>query len=198
MSVQAKQVLRKQMKLALKGIPATLREEKSKDITEKVKASELYAKSKRVAVYVPMPDEVDTTYLLKDIFDSDKTCFIPRYDSGSRDMEMLQLYSMADLAALPKTKWNIPQPEEDADTRENALESGGLDLVLMPGLAFTQSGKRLGRGKGYYDTYLLRHKKLLDRYPITIALSFAEQIQEQVPTSEHDVLLDYVFSDKLQ
>ncbi|XP_067930807.1 5-formyltetrahydrofolate cyclo-ligase-like [Watersipora subatra] len=163
-----------------------------------------------------MPDEVDTTYLLKDIFDSNKTCFIPRYDSCSRDMEMLQLYSMADLAALPKTKWNISQPEEDADTRENALESGGLDLVLMPGLAFTQSGKRLGMGKGYYDTYLLRHKKLLDCYPITIlpmsdktlysvlpdmgriALSFAEQIQEQVPTSEHDVRLDYVFSDKLQ
>jgi 5-formyltetrahydrofolate cyclo-ligase len=51
----------------------------------------------------------------------------------------------------------VAQPE-DAEARENALSDGrGLDLIIVPGLAFTLEGDRLGRGKGYYDTYLERH-----------------------------------------
>ena len=58
---------------------------------------------------------------------------------------------------MPTTKWNIKQPSDD-DIREEALENGGLDLMLVPGMAFTEDGKRLGRGKGYYDTYLAKAK----------------------------------------
>lgn len=51
-------------------------------------------------------------------------------------MDMFKVASMEDIAALPKTKWNVSQPE-DVDARENALDSDeGLDLILMPGLAF--------------------------------------------------------------
>lgn len=53
-------------------------------------------------------------------------------------------------------RWKIKQPIED-EPREEALEHPqGLDLVLVPGLAFTRAGERLGRGKGYYDSYLAR------------------------------------------
>ena len=71
-----------------------------------------------------MPDEVETEYLLIDMFNKQKKCFIPRYDGSSRHMDMLELYSMQDLRSLPKTKWNIPQPEHDSADRENALETG--------------------------------------------------------------------------
>lgn len=72
---------------------------------------------------------------------------------------------------------------------------GGLDLILMPGLAFTNSGKRLGRGKGYYDTFLNNHVSQLGRCPVTLALAFHEQVLEDLPTDEHDYTIDVVIAD---
>lgn len=75
--------------------------------------------------------------------------------------------------------------------RFNFLDSGGLDLILMPGLAFTRQGARLGRGKGYYDSYLRRcHDSGVT--PRTMALSFREQLVDHVPTGEHDFLVQEV------
>lgn len=114
--------------------------------------------------------------------------------------------SMEDIESLPKTKWNVSQPE-DVDARENAMEGGaGLDLVLVPGLAFTGAGERMGRGKGYYDNYIQRCRKTLgggcgggggtgeggQRRPATIGVGFDVQIFDALPTEPHDEQLDLV------
>ena len=76
--------------------------------------------------------------------------------------------------------------------------TGGLDIILTPGLAFTRDGKRLGRGKGYYDNYLKKYEQCLKRKPYTIALAYYEQICETVPVTEYDVPVDAVlFQDKV-
>ena len=62
----------------------------------------------------------------------------------------------------------------------------------MPGLAFSKSGDRLGRGKGYYDTYLQRCEEIMKKKPVTIALAYKEQVCDVVPTSAHDVPIDLV------
>ena len=68
---------------------------------------------------------------------------------------------------------------------------GGLDLILMPGLGFTTVGDRIGRGKGYYDTYLQQcHNRGFS--PFTVALAFNQQICETIPVGENDKKLDYV------
>ena len=49
-------------------------------------------------------------------------------------MDMLHLRSYQDYMSLPETAWKIKQPPDDDETgREEALEGGGLDLILMPG-----------------------------------------------------------------
>jgi len=69
--------------------------------------------------------------------------------------------------------------------------------MLVPGLAFTLSGQRLGRGKGYYDSYLYQYKHLPDMQPVTtIALAFKQQIFDNIPTSEHDFVIDMVLFDE--
>ena len=61
----------------------------------------------------------------------------------------------------------------------------------MPGVAFTQQGARLGRGKGYYDGYLTKcHNAGIK--PRTVALIFHQQLAEFVPTSENDVPVQQV------
>lgn len=112
-------------------------------------------------------------------------------------MDMWTVDSEADIASLPRGKWNIAQPEHDLDTRASAL--GGdipIDLVLVPGLAFSVDGGRLGRGKGFYDGFLTqliaRADELGRARPATIGIAFSAQQFDEVPTNEFDVPLDAV------
>lgn len=71
--------------------------------------------------------------------------------------------------------------------------------MLIPGVAFTENGGRLGHGMGYYDTYL---RRLIQQGPIPrcqitlIGLAFKEQMlsEDEVPMEEHDCFLDLVVS----
>uniref|UniRef100_A0A4X1UP21 Bcl-2-related protein A1 n=1 Tax=Sus scrofa TaxID=9823 RepID=A0A4X1UP21_PIG len=145
-----------------------------------------YLKSKRISIFLSMPDEIETEEIIRDIFQQGKTCFIPRYQFQSNHMDMVKLASPEEISSLPKTSWNIHQPGEN-EIREEALSTGGLDLIFMPGLGFDNCGNRLGRGKGYYDAYLKRCLQSQDVKPYTLALAFKEQICLQVPMDEHDM-----------
>ncbi|XP_064608982.1 5-formyltetrahydrofolate cyclo-ligase-like isoform X2 [Liolophura sinensis] len=152
-----------------------------------------YQQSRRVSVFLSMKDEIQTHKIMEDLFSSRKDCFIPQYSKAG--MKMVRLDSTADYNSLPETRWKIKQPALD-DVREDALDTGGLDLILMPGLGFTKRGLRLGRGKGYYDNYLRLCRKKGSN-PLTIALAYSVQILDDIPMSESDVPVDHVlFADK--
>ncbi|XP_053318488.1 5-formyltetrahydrofolate cyclo-ligase isoform X2 [Spea bombifrons] len=138
-----------------------------------------------------MSDEIQTGDILNDIFQQGKACFIPRYLPRSNHMDMVRLRSKEEIQQLPVTSWNIRQPG-DTDGREDALSTGGLDLVLVPGLGFDKEGNRLGRGKGYYDTFFERYRSQLDSKPYTVALSFQEQVCDSIPVTEHDIAIDEI------
>lgn len=88
---------------------------------------------------------------------------------------------------------------------------GGLDLILLPGVAFTRKGGRLGHGMGYYDKFLNEHfhknahrrkhltqtsidTKLNDKQTVLLGLAFNEQIVNEVPLDDTDVLLDDIIT----
>ena len=66
-----------------------------------------------------------------------------------------------------------------------------VELFIVPGVAFTQTGFRLGRGEGYYD-------KLLQKYPKAIKIGICHdfQILNDLPIEDRDVAMDYVFTNK--
>jgi len=64
------------------------------------------------------------------------------------------------------------------------------DVLLIPGMAFTSKGDRLGRGGGYYDRYC-ESKNILK-----IALCFEEQIRSGLPTLDHDIKMDAIITDE--
>jgi len=109
---------------------------------------------------------------------------------GGNLMQMVRLYNWEDYEKLPMTKWNIKQPS-DEEERPEALDDGSLDLILVPGMAFTKNGHRLGRGKGYYDTYLQKARSA-GINPKTLALAFNEQILSEIPCDDHDYTIDRV------
>jgi len=62
--------------------------------------------------------------------------------------------------------------------------------ILVPGLAFTLKGERLGRGQGYFDRYL-------ENYPgLKIGVSWSCQIHEQLPIEAHDCSMDFIITEK--
>ncbi|XP_055946422.1 5-formyltetrahydrofolate cyclo-ligase-like [Argiope bruennichi] len=188
----AKKALRAQLKEILKSLPTEEKARQSKTVVNKLLQSKKYQESQRISVYLSRDIEIDTRAVLADIFRSGKECFIPRYDSKSMAMDMVKLNSLQDYENLPVTSWNIKQPNYSDPNLQDALSTGGLDLIIVPGIGFTKEGHRIGNGKGYYDSYLQMCKEKLGNRFSTVALAFREQVVSSIPISEHDVLIDEV------
>ncbi|XP_028812578.1 5-formyltetrahydrofolate cyclo-ligase [Denticeps clupeoides] len=188
----AKRALRKEMKSRVAALSEQEKLRQSRVVSQKLLGHPKYLSCQRIAVFLSMSDEVRTEEIIEDIFMRNKACFIPRYQTHSNHMDMLRLTSPGDINSLPLTTWNIRQPGDGDSGREEALTTGGLDLILMPGLGFDRSGNRLGRGKGFYDAYLERCMKDSKEKPYTIALAFKEQLCGEVPMGDTDIRIDEV------
>ena len=108
-------------------------------------------------------------------------------------MEMIELESLQEYENLPETNWGIKQFPHNSP-KEDAAMSGGLDLVILPGFAFDLDGKRLGKGGGFYDTYLAKLKESNpNQMPYLIGLAFKEQIKrDAIPMTDRDYKIDEV------
>lgn len=73
------------------------------------------------------------------------------------------------------------------------VDPGLLDVVVVPGLAFTGEGERLGQGGGHFDRFLTRVR----RDCLRIGVAFHEQLLDRLPTEHHDVAVDRVITDRL-
>lgn len=187
---EMKKKLRKVLNERINSLTEEEISQQSDAVTRKVLRHDKYKRAENVSIYLSYDKEVQTENILKDIFLRGKKCFVPRYFKDS-PMEMVRLTSLEDYENLPRNRWNIKQPPKD-DDRENVFDTGKLDLIIMPGLGFTKDGKRLGRGKGYYDSFLMRCSSLLLSQPYTIGLSFSEQLEPDLPMTDKDVFINEV------
>jgi len=185
----AKAALRKEVQNKIAALTSEEKKRQTENVLKKLFALPAFQTSKRVSVFLSTEDEVSTEPIIRNIFENEKLCFVPRYNKAV--MEMVKLHSMKDWEELPLTKWNIKQPKL-SEERDNALDTGGLDLVIVPGVAFTPTGVRMGHGKGYYDTFLIKLKKQQSKPVVTVALAFKEQVLDEVPKHDHDVKIDII------
>ncbi len=89
------------------------------------------------------------------------------------------------IEALHRSGQHTALPEE-AD-----LDPAWPDVIVVPGLAFTADGRRLGQGGGWYDRFLPGRRSDC----VTIGVCFAPQLLRDVPVDEHDVVVDLVLTD---
>ncbi|XP_068954775.1 5-formyltetrahydrofolate cyclo-ligase isoform X3 [Petaurus breviceps papuanus] len=143
----AKRTLRAEMKQRLRALSAEERRRQSRLLTEKVIAHCKYQESQRISIFLSMQDEIETEEIIQDIFQSGKTCFIPRYKFKSSHMDMVKLFSAEEIFSLPKTSWNIHQPRDD-EVREEALstvrgcQDAGQSVLMIQGRRLTASSSR--------------------------------------------------------
>ncbi|XP_066911810.1 5-formyltetrahydrofolate cyclo-ligase-like [Clytia hemisphaerica] len=186
----AKQALRKDLKARLRKMTKEERINQSKTIFEKLTSTEVFKKSRTLSLYLSMSSEVHTNDILMHCFDTGKKCYIPHYTEDY--MKMVFIKDKADYDSLPLTAWNIKQPADDDDQRLDIMDKGNLDLIIVPGLGFTRSGLRLGRGKGYYDNYFRKYEEKFGQKPYLIGLAYSCQMVEDLPADQFDIPLDQV------
>jgi len=198
MASQLKKTLRSEMRTILSQLSAAKISEQSTALTEHLFALPCYQESKILSIYVPMKHELQTYEIINHAIKTGKRVFIPKVTGPMPpDMVMIELNSPEQLASFPKSKWGIPEPPDDLASGGDAWAMELIDLVLLPGVSFNDSCRRLGHGKGYYDCYLDRLQSKRNKVgapaAITVGLSLQEQIiNTEIPMDEHDKFLDYV------
>ncbi len=139
--------------------------------------SELYRNATTIYGYLPYNQEVRTTPMLEQALKDGKRVAVPKVYGD----EMKFIY-LDDLSQVEKGFAGIPEPIADGNVAEDPTA-----LVLMPGLAFTEKGHRMGYGGGFYDKFLAQEPN----HP-TLALCYAFQMVEELPVEEYDVPVNVV------
>lgn len=173
-----KQLIRNKILLRLKTQKEEDRSKKSRIIKEKLFKTTAFKKAKIVMCYIPLGGEVDTEDMIKEAQKLGKKIVVPV--CCNRTIIACMLDSKA---RLQRGFYGVREP---VIKKPVALEL--INLIIVPGLAFTKKGTRLGRGKGYYDRFL---KQLPQRVP-SIGLGFDFQILPAVPATARDANIDKI------
>ena len=173
---QEKTALRKATLAKRDGLDAAIRARVSHAITRQLVALPAYTDAQVVAAYASFGSEYDTAEFLAHILADGKQLLLPRMNRVAHTLEMRGVTALeSDLVA---GVWGIREP---AQTRPvHSLVA--IDFLLVPGVAYTGNGARLGYGGGYYD----RLMSALDPRVPRIAAAFDLQVIDALPESAHD------------
>ena len=182
----SKSAVRKQLRDLLDAMPADERHRKSLAACSLITASPEFQAARCVMVYVSIPTEVDTAPLALRAWQAGKTVVVPKVSWDQRRMLPVEITSL-NTADMTTTGPGVREPiaGTPAPLRD-------IDLVIVPGLGFTQSGFRIGRGMGFYDRFLAQS----DFIGVSCGLAFEEQIVTDLPVLDHDVPLSMLATDR--
>jgi 5-formyltetrahydrofolate cyclo-ligase len=202
----SKAALRKRIGALLAAMAPQSIASESEAIARRLLSSKFYQGARTISCFLSMPSEFQTGLIIEDAQETKKTLFVPRVNGKKRD-DMAQLLVEPDerVDSFPKSPWNIPEPPLVATGGHSRPDwqhasSPPLDIIIVPGAAFTPSGKRLGHGRGYYDTFL---EKLFEDYerrgiakPKLVGVCLPCQIvgEDELPMEPWDKKVDLVMS----
>ncbi|XP_075981329.1 methenyltetrahydrofolate synthetase isoform X2 [Anticarsia gemmatalis] len=184
----AKAQLRVEIADRIAALSAEEKKRQSQIVYEKLINHPFYKSANRISLYMSTDQEIDTAPIISHIKARGASAYVPQYAGGK--MRMLKLEA-DDERTMAVTRHGIAQHSKD-QLREDAVESGGLDLVITPGVAFSKSGDRCGHGGGYYDKFLANLRSNPQTAPKVVAVAFDCQVIDNVPTNEQDQKVDAV------
>ena len=137
--------LRKKILQEMKAIPREQKQAVNQALTDQFLKHPFYQEAKVIATYLSFPHEFQTQELIEQALKDSKKVLIPKtYPKGRMD------FVVYDPQQLVKTSFGLLEPQGDLEV----VDASQIDLIHVPGLAFTTEGYRIGYGGGYYDRYL--------------------------------------------
>jgi 5-formyltetrahydrofolate cyclo-ligase len=181
-----KELLRHEMLAKRDALSAEERLGKSSEIVNRLLKQPDIIKAKNIFTYVSFRSEVNTHGMIDSFLDQGKAVSVPFTDMNKK-MIIPSIIKSVKNDLVPGT-FGISEPVAE---KLCPMLDGDIDIVIMPGAAFSDKGCRIGYGGGFYDRFL--QKKSISSY----ALAFDFQIIDEVPFSpEYDVKVDYIVTEK--
>jgi 5-formyltetrahydrofolate cyclo-ligase len=180
---RAKRELRRQILAARATLPASERTRLSAAIAQRVLELPQLQHASQILGYLSFGHELETDGLLRSLLASGVRLLLPRIDRTAHRLDLYRVEHL-DQDTIPGV-WGIREP--DPERCAPALV-GEANVILVPGVAFTPRGARLGYGGGYYDELLSRS----DSLPALIAPAFDLQVVDSVPSTSRDHPVDLV------
>jgi 5-formyltetrahydrofolate cyclo-ligase len=135
-----------------------------------------------VAAYFPYVDEPDIRPLMTELLEQKNVVCMPKVEANH--LVMYRISSLEHIERNPVT--NIPEP-----TQGSPIDVATIDIVIVPGRAFSKGGARLGRGSGGYDRWI-RETRRKNPSPLCIGVCFECQLLSDIPIETHDERVDTV------
>ena len=182
--MQSKSELRQEIKRRKAACPAKERAALSHAVIRRLTQTPQWHHAHTVLLYHSLPDEVNTHDLIRQACAEGKRVLLPAVVDDDLELRELPQPSSLIPPSLHEGAFHILEPEGEAFT-----DYATIDLAVIPGIAFTTDGRRLGRGRGYYDR-LLPHFA----HVYKLGLCWPFQLVDFLPTEPHDILLDAVIT----
>jgi 5-formyltetrahydrofolate cyclo-ligase len=177
-----KYFLRNHMKQALLALPTAERRRSARRLAARLSRLPIFQRARVVGATLSLPHEMDSGPLLSLCRRANKTVVIPVVNPTRWTLRFARL----NRGDLVRNVYGILEP---APGRRRFVAAPRLDLLLIPGRAFTPEGDRLGTGGGYYDRFCRKHPRIA-----TLGVAYDEQILSQLPRSPVDRRLDAVLT----
>lgn len=197
---EEKNLFRKKMNSIIKEMTFNQNEiciKKSNEVCKKVLELNEFKEAEIVFVYIPLKNELDCMKIAEFALNQNKKVCVPKVVSETK-MEFFYLQENQKISSqLEKGSFGILEPKNDllkvefeTAEKENCLLDKKI-FIVVPGVAFSDDGKRLGKGKGFYDRFFERLKNADCSFK-TCGVCFSEQLVENIPLEKTDFLLDKV------
>ena len=183
-TAQEKVALRNQMLAKLAALTAGDVRTKSAAIWERLSVLPEFAKATRLLVYVSNGVEVDTRGLIQQLLAMGRQVCVPHFDATEQKYVAGVLRDFHSDLAVGRYGILEPKPGEIQPAAHDPI-----DAALVPGLAFDETGNRLGRGMGYFD------RLLQEVSGAKIALAYDFQVLNEVPAEAHDARVDFIITE---
>jgi len=153
----------------------------SKIICQKVLSLDKVMDKEHFSLYLAINKEVDTKMIINELFKLNKNINVACYKRGKTYF----FAKFTNWQNLEKGPYGIFQPKNPSNV------AGALvDVAIIPGVAFSKSGVRLGYGKGVFDKLLSKTKTF------KIGLAYEFQIVDKIPQEQHDLVMDLVVTEE--
>ena len=177
-----KDSIRREMRRRLRRVDSASREAASASVSKAIlalpAAESVLRTAGTVAAYLAMPDEISVDGAIGAFLGSGASVAVPRWNGGGYVLSRIR--SLSGFSAGPM---GVREPGS-----VDEVPSGDVRLWIVPGLAFTRDGARLGRGGGWYDRLLAG--AVPDSFKVGAAYPF--QIVDSIPLEDHDMRLSAV------
>jgi len=178
---EQKKQLRTELKRRRSELTENKRAEMSRQIIQFLHEIDEFNQAKNIFCYISYLSEVETSSLITLYLEQGLALAVPKI-IGKTEMIAVPLSNLSD---LEPDKMGILTP------KSSQAAPGPFDIAITPGVGFTETGGRLGYGRGYYDHWFSKNK-----VKTKIGIAFKTQVVAELPIEKTDMPLDILVTEE--